>query len=63
MVPGFPAKGFLERREVEKRIYGVERVAAHGFRVLSVCILPSAFEQPITELKTKFDFFVNTHYF
>jgi len=24
-VTGFSAKGFLERREVEKRIYGVER--------------------------------------
>ena len=58
LVPGFPRKG-LERREVEKRIYGVERFAAHGFRVLSVCIVPGAFEQPITELKTKIDFFVN----
>ena len=49
----------LERREVEKRIYGVKGFAAHGFRVLSVCILAAAFEQPITELKTKIDKFVN----
>ena len=34
-------------------------MAAHGFRVLSVCIISAAFEQPITELKTKIDHFVN----
>ncbi|MGN1016828.1 MAG: hypothetical protein ACI4PL_07500, partial [Faecousia sp.] len=33
--------------------------AAHGFRNLSVYKLSSGFEQQITDLKTKFDQFVN----
>ena len=33
--------------------------AAHGFRNLSVYKILSGFEQPITDLKTKFDQFVN----
>ena len=49
----------MERREVEKRIY-VRKGAAHGFRNLSVIKIPVGFEQPITELKTKFDKTVNT---
>ena len=49
----------LERREVEKRIY-VRKGAAHGFRNLSAYKVLVGFEQPITELKTKFDKFVNT---
>ena len=48
----------LERREVEKRIYG-EKGAAHGFRNLSVIKIIFGFERPITELKTKFDNFMN----
>ena len=52
-------KRVLERREVEKRIYGVGKNAAHGFRNLSVSKIPPGFERPITELKTKYDKFVN----
>ena len=48
----------LERREVEKRIYG-GKAAAHGFRNLSVIKIPPGFERLITELKTKFDKIVN----
>ena len=55
---GFLQKG-LERREVEKRIYLSGKEAAHGFRNLSVYKIPSGFEHPITDLKTKFDQFVN----
>ena len=46
--PGFPRKG-LERREVEKRIYGVRKEAAHGFRNLSVIKILSGFEHRIKE--------------
>ena len=49
----------LERREVEKRIY-IRKGAAHGFRNLSVIKISARFEQPITELKTKFDKTVNS---
>ena len=55
---GFLQKG-LERREVEKRIYLSGKEAAHGFRNLSVYKISSGFEHPITDLKTKFDQFVN----
>ena len=55
---GFLQKG-LERREVEKRIYLSGKEAAHGFRNLSVYKISAGFEHPITDLKTKFDQFVN----
>ena len=45
---GFPRKG-LERREVEKRIYGVGKEAAHGFRNLSVIKILFGFEHRIKE--------------
>ena len=45
---GFPQKG-LERREVEKRIYGVRKEAVHGFRNLSVIRILFGFEHSITE--------------
>ena len=44
----FPRMG-LERREVEKRIYGVGKEAVHGFRNLSVIRILFGFERPITE--------------
>ena len=70
---GFPQKD-LERREVEKRIYGSSEIAART-PVLTVfpkerkrltasaCLSDNSiidpFEHVITELKTKNDFFVN----
>ena len=56
---GLFRKRGLERREVEKRIYGGERwrlTASAAF--LSTRIRPG-FEQPVTKMKTKFDMFVN----
>jgi hypothetical protein len=55
----FLAKGVLERREVEKRIYGGERQRLTACHDLSVIKIIPAFEHPITELKTIFDEFVN----
>ena len=49
----------LERREVEKRIYGVRKEAAHGFRNLSVIKILFGFEHRIKELKTKNDEIMN----
>ena len=49
----------LERREVEKRIYGGCKESAHGFRNLSVIKIFDGFEHPITELETKFDKIMN----
>jgi len=46
--PGVPRKG-LERREVEKRIYGVRRDAVHGFRNLSVIRVLFGFEHRLKE--------------
>ena len=55
---GFRERG-LERREVEKRIYGVERRAAHGFRVLSGIKITRDFEHRINQMKTNIDEFMN----
>jgi hypothetical protein len=58
---GFLAKRGLERREVEKRIYGGERqrltasAAFHGYRITAV------FEQRLTDILTKSDEFMNNH--
>ena len=43
------------RKEVLRR----ERIAAHGFRNLSVIKIPWGFEREMTLLKTKYDYFVN----
>ena len=52
----------LERREVEKRIYGVEVSAAHGFRLSFYgYIIRDIFEWRLTKLQIKFDKFVNSH--
>jgi len=45
--------GYLERREVEKRISSKERHTAHGFRILSVVRIIDVFERLINEMKTK----------
>ena len=57
--PGRFRERGLERREVEKRIYGVERGAAHGFRVLSDIKIPRDFEHRINQMKTNIDEFMN----
>ena len=52
------AKGFLERREVEKGVLHKDRRIT-SFRRLCIFRIPGVFELPVTELKTKFDFFMN----
>lgn len=47
------AKG-IERREVEKRIYGEERMRLTASATFLVIRIPEGFEQQIAELKTKF---------
>ena len=54
MAADLPHKWDLERREVEKRIYG-GKGTAHGFRDLSADSISGRFEQRINQLKTKFD--------
>ena len=55
---GFFAKGYLERREVEKGVlHQKQRITA--CRRLCIFRIPEVFELPVTELKTKFDFFMN----
>ena len=57
---GSSQKG-LERREEEKRIYG--KATAHGFRNLSVYKIQDRFERAVSEMKIKFDKFVNSSIF
>ena len=45
--------GGLERREVEKSFYG-GKGADHGFRNLSIIKITGDFEQPMTQMKTKY---------
>ena len=51
---GVPAKGFGKKRGRKEDLRS-RKEAAHGFRNLSAIKIPVHFEQPITELKTKFD--------
>lgn len=45
----------IKRREIENRICNVRTQTVHGFRPGSENRIPAAFEQRITELKTKND--------
>ena len=49
--------GFRKKRG-RKEFYG-GKGAAHGFRDLSVIKIIQVFEQPVTQMKTKFDEFMN----
>ena len=55
---GVSAKGFGKKRGRKEDLRSGKE-AAHGFRDLSVIKIKAKFEQQITELKTKFDLFVN----
>ena len=54
----FPAKGFRKKRGRKEDLRS-RKEAAHGFRNLSVIKILWGFEHQITELKTKFDNFMN----
>ena len=59
---GVSAKGFGKKRGRKEDLRSGKE-AAHGFRDLSVIKIQGSFEQPITELKTKFDHFMNKSFF
>ena len=55
---GVSAKGFGKKRGRKEDLRSGKE-AVHGFRNLSVIKIDAKFEQQITELKTKFDHFMN----